>query len=355
MSIRALPASLLVMLCLVAAWGNWNDTSTGIDLNKLPRFPLTRVRSGWLDAGKQIVFDGISASSKRDERGILVRGVGKRGKAWEVHIHALDEVWKGDLDGNGVQDYVFFASGPYFNGRTTPVFSLSILLMDDQGLPVPFFTVVYKGEDGMGIKHLVDLDHDGRAELLTSWYDEAVSDPVAGAFGSGHWVTQLHRFRSLRAEEVKGKMADLTFPFIHNWTYGGPPPGHETTPLPVEAPRIYDHGTALQGEVRTTTLGRGENWINIRPVAGCQQINSSVVVYDRPNKRVIAIENLWNPAKENLEDEVLRDGVPVRLSGLRNQQHDGYCFANLLWAEMPAQVGVPTGTRRPASTPENRP
>ncbi|QOY85344.1 hypothetical protein [Paludibaculum fermentans] len=334
MSIRALRSALVVMLSFAAAWGNWNDTSTGIDLNKLPRFPLTRVRSGRLDAGKHIVFDGISASSKRDERAILLRGVSKRGKAWEVHIHALDEVWKGDLDGNGVQDYVLFASGPAFNGRTTPLFSLSILLMDDQGLPVPFFTLVYKGEDGMGIKHLVDLDHDGRAELLTSWYDEAASDPMVSVFCSGHWVTQLYRFRNLRAEEVRGEMAGLTFPFVHNWSYRGTQCAIEPKPyMAVKAPKVYDHGTALGGEVGTEIVGRQEEWIEIRPAAGCQRINSSVVVYDRPNKRVIAIENLWNPAKEHLEDAILRDGVPVRLSGLDDRQHDGHCFVNLLWAE----------------------
>ena len=30
------------------AFGNLNDTSTGIDLDKLPHFPLTKIRSGWL-------------------------------------------------------------------------------------------------------------------------------------------------------------------------------------------------------------------------------------------------------------------------------------------------------------------
>jgi len=125
----------------------------------------------------------------------------------------------------------------------------------------------------------------------------------------------------------------MTFPFVHNWTYGGPPPGGKTQTYEVEAPAIRDHGASLRGEVRTSTLGRGENWINIRPVAGCQSINSSVVVYDRWKTRTIAFENLWNPAKEELEDSILRDGVPVRLSGLDDRQHDGYCFANLLWAE----------------------
>jgi hypothetical protein len=42
---------------------------------------------------------------------------GKSGKRWEAHFRSMDEVWRGDLDGNGTPDYVFFGAGPYFNGR----------------------------------------------------------------------------------------------------------------------------------------------------------------------------------------------------------------------------------------------
>ena len=134
------------------------------------------------------MFDAISATAgNRDAREARLRGVGKSGKQWEAHIFGLDEVWRADMDGNGTQDYVLFAAGPYFNGRTTPLFSLSILLMAPDGLPVPFFTVVYHGENGAGIKHLVDLSHDGHSELLIGTYDEIASDPLVGPFCSGHW------------------------------------------------------------------------------------------------------------------------------------------------------------------------
>src|SRR5450432_2095240 len=97
---------------------------------------------------------------------VELRGVGKSGKRWEAHMCCLDEVYRADLDGNGTQDYIFTGSGPYFNGRTTPLFSITILLMDAQGIPVPFFTSLYHGENGKGSKHLVDLNRDSRAEIL---------------------------------------------------------------------------------------------------------------------------------------------------------------------------------------------
>ena len=91
--------------------------------------------------------------------------------------------------------------------------------MDSDRMPAPFFTVVYEGENGSGIKHIVDLNHDGHAQLLISSYDENVSDPHVGAFCSGHWTNQLYRFKDLAAEEIRGEVAGLTFPLIHDWTY----------------------------------------------------------------------------------------------------------------------------------------
>src|SRR5215471_1658868 len=97
----------------------------------------------------------------------------------------------------------------------TPLSSLSILLMD--GVPVPFFAAIYQGENGAGIKHLVDLNHDKGAELLISSYDENVSDSWVGVFCSGHWTTQAYRFKGLGAEEIRGPLAKSRF---HLFTIG---------------------------------------------------------------------------------------------------------------------------------------
>src|SRR5580698_5869728 len=100
--------TLIAVAFLTAALGNWNDTSTGINLDELRQFPLSRVRSGWLNDGSRVSFDGITAIAGRDPREVRLLGVGKSGKPWEAHMCCLDEVWRADLDGNGTQDYVFF-------------------------------------------------------------------------------------------------------------------------------------------------------------------------------------------------------------------------------------------------------
>lgn len=125
---------VLGAIFLGMASGNWNDTSTGIDLGKLQHFPLTKIRSGWLKGGSRVMLDAITATAATGYLGeVKLLGSGKSGRRWEAHIFGLDEVWRADLDGNGTH-YVLFAGGPYFNGRMTPLFSPAILLMDSEGM-----------------------------------------------------------------------------------------------------------------------------------------------------------------------------------------------------------------------------
>lgn len=264
-----------------------------------------------------------------------MRGVGKSGKRWEAHLCCLDEVWRADLDGNGTQDYVFFGSGPYFNGRMTPPFSFSILLMDKDGLPIPFFMTVYHGQNGDGIKHLVDLNNDGHAELLISTYDESVSDPRVGAFCSGHWTTRLFGFRNLGVEEIRGTIGGTGFPFVHDWTYRGTQCPEEEKPfLSVQPPTLYERATSTEGEV-TTTIRRstgGTNLLTIDPVAGCNAVDPTVVVYDRSAVREIAFPSLWSSYMADLADSIRRDAAPVKLRGIDKSMGNGDCTVNLMWA-----------------------
>jgi hypothetical protein len=330
-----LPTVLVIAVSLTAVFGNWSDTSIGIDLDKLRQFPLSKVRSGSLKDGSSVTFDGITATAaSADVRGVRLRGTGRSGKKWEAHIFGLDEVWRADLDGNGTQDYVLFASGPYFNGRMTPLFSLSILLMDGDGLPVPFFTVVYKGENGDGIKHLVDLNHDGHAELLISSYDEGVSDPLAETFGSGHWATQLYQFKDLGAEEIRGAFGGIKFPFIHNWTYRSTQSIGRQTPRPVQPVVLYEHGTSKRPEAITTIRKSSSEggFFAIDPVAGCKAVSPSVVVFDRPKIREIGFPSMWNTYTGDLVDTIRRDGAQAKLRGINDRFGDGDCSVNLMWA-----------------------
>jgi hypothetical protein len=327
----------VVVVFLTAALGNWNDTQTGIDLDKLPQFPLSKIRWGWLKAGARVRFAGITASAASgDAPEVLLRGVGTSGKHWEAHMFGLDEVWRADLDGNGTQDYVFSGGGPGFNGRTTPLYSLVILLMDREGMPVPFFTVVYHGENGAGIKHLVDLNHDGRAELLISSYDEIQSDARVGPFCSGHWITQVYRFENFGAKEIRGTMGSISFPLVHDWTYRGTECAEEEKPaLTVQPVSLAELGTSSEGELMTTIRksSDADGRLAIDPVAGCNAITTpTIVVYDRPQIREIAFPNLFRSYGADLAETIRRDGAHVKLRGINKRAGSSECSVRLMWA-----------------------
>jgi hypothetical protein len=336
MSRRGWPAIALAGVFLGTVSGNWIDTWAGIDVDKLPHFPLTKIRSGSLESGSRLMFDSISATAgSAYRREVQLRGSGKLGKRWEAHIFDLDQVWRADLDGNGTPDYVLFATGPYFNGRTTPPFSFSILLMDREGMPVPFFTVAYHGENDEGLEHLVDLNRDGHAELLISTYDEIASDAYVGGFCSGHWTNQLYRFTDFGAEEFRGTMGGITFPLIHDWSYRGTQCAEEEKPfLPVSPATLYEHGTGKQGRLETAIrkVDPVTGLITIEPVAGCKAITAQVIVYDRPRVREIAFPNPFHDDSTGLADRIRRDRAPVELRGVDRWMGNGDCAVNLMWA-----------------------
>jgi len=214
------------------------------------------------------------------------------------------------------------------------MFSISILLMDGDGLPVPFFTTVYHGEDGTGIKHLVDLNHDGHAQLLISSYDEIPSDTRVGPFCSGHWITQLYRFKNFGGEEVRGPIGGIGFPFVRDWTYRGTECPDEEKPLSsVQPAALYEHGTSTQGKVVTTIRKSStDDFLEVDPVAGCRAITTALVVYDRPKIREIGFPNLFTTYTDDLADTIRRDGARIELRGINKRMGNGNCSVNLLWA-----------------------
>jgi len=303
---------------------NWDDTTLGLDVTKLRQFPLERVLRSERDGS----FDGIRVDVRQDAPWGEVR-LSKTflGRSWSVELFYLREIWKADLDGNGTKDYVFSNPGPWGNGRITPVHSLSILLMEPNGMPVPYFTTMYNRPDSPALQHLVDLDQDGRVELIVSRYDENGSDPNVGGFCSGHWVHHLFRFRNFAAEEYRGTAAaGPRFPIVHSWTYGpevcGASPG-----MPVHPAFMDDWGTVPRGRSRALSESEHPGGINlVPPVEGCNTVFPEVAVYDHPRFREIAFPSLTGEKLEDLLKRIRKDRAQVELRGLRN------CRVNVLWA-----------------------
>jgi len=327
--------AMSTVLIAAAAWANWTDTSTGIDLASLPAFPLTKVRSGLLKEGEQVRFGGLvakkspPAGSTADE--VILRGNGKSGKPWTVHFFwgAFAQVYRGDLDGNGTQDYVVFGGG-IGNGRLFPLWTMTVLLMDRQGLPVPFEYALY---DELGPRHVVDILHDGRAQLVLSDYDENSWD---SNLCSGRWISNLYEAADLDWGKVRRSAAGLIFPLVHRWTYGPncdpssqPQLGNEQMEIEKDAAASADITSARIADVDPNSWLGGQ--IKLTLPSGCESISVGTVVYDQRSERTIALVSGSGYVK-TLLGRIRADNAEVKVSGVHRYPVGRDCTANLLWA-----------------------
>jgi hypothetical protein len=235
-------------------------------------------------------------------------------------------VFSGDLDGNGTTDYVI-VGGSVGNGRLAPPGWMTVLLIDPQGLPVPFEAPLY---DGAGEKHVVDVLHNGHAQLALGAYDENGWDDRSSVFCSGHWVTDLYEAAGLNWQAFRGTASGTAFPLVHRWTYwpecSGPPP--------VPWKEVFHTGKYSTASldapgVRVGTAGGYS--VDAAPTSGCDSLEIGSVVYERSNRRDIALAAKWD-YQTDLLDRVGADNANIVLRGLYRQPENGNCRANLVWA-----------------------
>ena len=313
----------VAVFLLLSLRGNWNDTSTGIKSRPASPFSrLLRIRSRRSTFNsrfaRNIRWDHASPSREQFRTRSAAAWHGKVGETM-----GSTPLWTGRSPGiaptsmvTAPSDYVLFGYGPYGNGRTTPPFSISILLMDRDGLPVPFFNVVYQGENGAGVKHLVDLNGDGKAELLISTYDELSSDERVGPFCSGaldHTTLPVQRFRSPGIPRI-----DQQHPLSVSSTIGptGARDARKRSLVRTLNRRSFMNTAPPRREScsqRFAKWKRGPGSLPSIPVmADVKPVDPRVVVYDRPQLREIAFPNPYNSYPVDLETTLMRNGARSR-------------------------------------------
>jgi len=240
---------------------------------------------------------------------------------------SLDDAYRGDLDGNGIPDYVFVGVNPFGNGRLAPPGQITILLMDSNGLPSPHEINFYLDFHGPP-PQLVDLDHDGRAELIVSAYDEWGWDARVGPSCSGHWTHRLFQIKDLKWVQFEGPIAGLTFPLIHRWTHCCKECPVSETRWPVHSQTSTKYLGEIDGQIdKVLDGGLG---VRVTPLSGCKIVRPSIAVLDKLGSRQIVFSTGRSDYLTSLLVRIRNANAKISLRQVEQIQDE--CRASVLWA-----------------------
>lgn len=159
-------------------------------------------------AAKTGVGPSGSSFEMDEEGGAVVTGRDGGGAAWRVRLGNLSgygsRLYAADLDRDGVQDLVIVS--PTGGNGLAPSSHLFALTFDEKGRPVPFEADGYFEADARGVFDLLDIDRDGRAELLYMNFDD------------GYWVTTLYEAEGGRWRRVEGAHGRRRYPLYTRFT-----------------------------------------------------------------------------------------------------------------------------------------
>jgi len=149
---------------------------------------------------------GGTTVTKTEDEDLVFKGEDKQQKTWTVQLgFSFDcRFFEGDLDSNGIRDGLLLC--PTGGNGLAPSRHLVALTFDEQGKPVTFEADGYFEETKEGLFDLVDLDRDGRAELIYM------------NFNDGYWVTNLYEAKDARWQRVAGRFGKRVFPLYTRFT-----------------------------------------------------------------------------------------------------------------------------------------
>jgi len=280
---------------------------------------------------------GTAVIRLNDDGVLVVSGTDRQSKPWTCYARWSlgGAFYSADLDNNGTSDLIF-ASYTGGNGLAPPMHVMALLL-DASGRPVPSQMDGYFEIDKAGLMDFVDLDRDGRAELVRQSYDD------------GYWITSLYEARDGLWTLIRGQHAGRSFPMYTRFTYRA----NRTPVTPAPGRRPVEDDLSNSALHRTTSVElTALRWSDVRqsesPVLSfsdnrrCTPIawySTMAVVIDGPNGRQASILQAEEHAHQMLE-LIRREALPVRSLGNRRPRDvtgegPGACRLELVWADAP--------------------
>lgn len=264
---------------------------------------------------------------------LSLSGLDRAGKSWHVDLFKLygcsdgAHVYEGDVDRDGVVDAVLLMA-TCANGLA-PTNVLTVVTFDSEGRPVPFDAGGYFQEQPKGIDSLVDLNGDGRADLVYMNFDD------------GYWITNIYSVDKAQWRRVNGPFAGRRFPLYTRFT--NRPNKVAVTPPSSRHPFAEDLSTNAFKESGTLTEWRWDGDIKRNNLAElrvtlatgarndllCWADYVRLVINNRDGRRVVQLSSENSTFAETTLRGLLKD-FRLRLFGQRFP--DG-CSPELIWAD----------------------
>lgn len=279
--------------------------------------------------GAHAKLGGVSIRLK-DHNLLVISGVDASGKPWTCYAQWNNyggAFYMADLDRDGTEDLIY-VSNTGGNGLAPPTHLLT-LLFDTSGRPVASEMDGYFDYDAKGVKDLIDLNNDGRAELVRQSFDD------------GYWVTSLYEAKGARWVRVQGPYGDRSYPLYTRFT--NRPNRTSTVPSRGRHPREDDlsnnsiapnrnlklmevkWGDVAYSENPELTLSNGQ-----RCTLNAWQ-STAAFVLDSVSGRRIAILSAADQAQQMVA-EMKQKSMSISVSGKRRVHGGDSCVPELIWA-----------------------
>lgn len=282
----------------------------------------------------QKINAGVSKISlAHSENELIISGKDKRQKDWTVKL----EYWErnsvrfyiADLDKNGIRDLILLI--PTGGNGLAPTSHFVSLTFDRMGRPIPFRAEGYFEDRKGKLFDLVDIDKDGRAELLYMNFDD------------GYWITNFYQVKNAKWQKVKGKLGTRKYPLFTRFTFKE---NHKpTVPKKSRHPFAADLSNTIprfKGKLQSyewadVSQSKDMN-LNILTGSGKKLSASPVswyssffIVIDKESgRKIVSLSASEENVKEVLEEIVQNNKYSVEVYGRRNQEKHS---PELLWAK----------------------
>jgi hypothetical protein len=316
----------------------------------LPYLPLSsrEIGSPFALKGLGLVKDGsplvtragpsgssFSLDRRADHEILVLDGKDRSGKPWHIDLIENGDqarVYEDDLNNDKVWDALLVM--PTGGVGLAPLVHLIAVTFDEKGRPIPWETEGYFGETNSGIDSLVDLDHNGIADLIFMNFDD------------GYWITNVYSLKGARWSRVHGALIGHSFPMFTRFTnrpntvaVTPPPNRHPWAPeLSNAAPVITGVLTSWKWPSGDLSHGASDLDLQLTIQASGKEIvctpsywyDSARVVLDQIEGRTIRVVST---SSRTIDDEVFRDLVSKKIQvQLYGQRYRDRCSPDLIWA-----------------------